>query len=258
MPSLVSLLLTWVVVKGIDALLAMQGTPSPQAHVPPPRVPPRGRRPTHPAGTSAATPAAPPTTVPATFTPPWPQVTPSGLPPFPGSGWVPDQPPPAAVVSRAFQLLPSLWSGGPGTFKVENTAGRWIAYRATPMAGGKRGVVAYRESQHATFLTPPPEAPATRPVVTPAGPVTTASHRPAPSNPQASAAAPTSTSLPTLRRGSKGPDVVILQRELSIAADGDFGPATERAVRAYQSAHGLSADGVVGPQTWGSLLGKAA
>jgi colicin import membrane protein len=63
---------------------------------------------------------------------------------------------------------------------------------------------------------------------------------------------------PTLRRGSKGPAVVQLQQRLGIGADGDFGPATDTAVRAFQKANGLGADGVVGPRTWASLGGGSA
>jgi len=74
---------------------------------------------------------------------PWPQVVPAGLPAFPGHGWTPDNPPPAAVQSRAWALLHQLWTGGAGTFKTEQTGGRWITYQAQPM-GTKRGVVAYR------------------------------------------------------------------------------------------------------------------
>jgi peptidoglycan hydrolase-like protein with peptidoglycan-binding domain len=40
---------------------------------------------------------------------------------------------------------------------------------------------------------------------------------------------------------------------LPIRVDGDFGSHTYAAVYDYQSWNGLSQDGVVGPQTWGSL-----
>lgn len=61
-----------------------------------------------------------------------------------------------------------------------------------------------------------------------------------------------------LKKGAKGEEVKRLQRALTaaghaVAADGDFGPATDRAVRAFQAARGLGADGVVGPATWGAL-----
>ncbi len=59
---------------------------------------------------------------------------------------------------------------------------------------------------------------------------------------------------PVLRRGSMGPAVTALQRALSllggdIAVDGAFGQNTDRAVRSFQSRHGLAPDGVVGPRT---------
>jgi peptidoglycan LD-endopeptidase CwlK len=53
-----------------------------------------------------------------------------------------------------------------------------------------------------------------------------------------------------LKKGSKGKEVERVQRALGIKVDGDFGPATENAVRAYQKRKGLSADGIVGPNTW--------
>ena len=57
-----------------------------------------------------------------------------------------------------------------------------------------------------------------------------------------------------LQLGSKGSDVEDLQTALGITADGDFGPATQKAVKAYQTAHGLTADGIVGPATFASLV----
>lgn len=53
--------------------------------------------------------------------------------------------------------------------------------------------------------------------------------------------------------GDEGPDVVKVQESLLIPADGDFGQITHNAVEAFQKAHGLEADGVVGPKTWDAL-----
>jgi hypothetical protein len=64
-----------------------------------------------------------------------------------------------------------------------------------------------------------------------------------------------------LRKGSKGLNVtrwqhfLIGQGHLRSRADGDFGPRTEKATKAFQRAQGLSADGMVGPQTLGKALG---
>lgn len=59
---------------------------------------------------------------------------------------------------------------------------------------------------------------------------------------------------PVLRRGSKGEAVKDLQKRLhGLDVDGDFGPATEAAVKRFQSAHKLEVNGIVGPQTWAAL-----
>ncbi len=63
-----------------------------------------------------------------------------------------------------------------------------------------------------------------------------------------------------LRKGSKGRDVTRWQNfligrgHLNAVADGDFGPLTERATKAFQRANGLSSDGIVGPATLGQAM----
>jgi peptidoglycan hydrolase-like protein with peptidoglycan-binding domain len=53
-----------------------------------------------------------------------------------------------------------------------------------------------------------------------------------------------------LKRGSTGAPVVALQRALRISADGQFGPATEAAVKTLQRTAKLAVTGVVGTVTW--------
>jgi peptidoglycan hydrolase-like protein with peptidoglycan-binding domain len=50
-----------------------------------------------------------------------------------------------------------------------------------------------------------------------------------------------------------GGTVSALQTALGISADGIYGPQTRRAVRRFQRAHGLSVDGVAGPATLAAL-----
>ena len=61
-----------------------------------------------------------------------------------------------------------------------------------------------------------------------------------------------------LKLGSEGEDVKKLQVKLGIEAIGKFGPKTDAAVKAWQSAHGLTADGIVGDGTWSKMFGGAA
>ena len=64
---------------------------------------------------------------------------------------------------------------------------------------------------------------------------------------------------PLEKQGSTGEDVKTVQYLVTAhghpsGVDGDFGPATKAAVQAFQSSRGLSADGIVGPQTWPQLI----
>jgi len=66
------------------------------------------------------------------------------------------------------------------------------------------------------------------------------------------------TTTSTLRYGSTGGSVTLLQQKLnsfgySFSADGVFGNNTLTAVKSFQSSRGLAADGIVGPQTWSAL-----
>ncbi len=69
-----------------------------------------------------------------------------------------------------------------------------------------------------------------------------------------------------LRRGSTGPNVVIVQASLNRIAqnypaipkianvDGIYGSRTEASVRSFQEIFGLTPDGIVGPATWYALV----
>lgn len=68
---------------------------------------------------------------------------------------------------------------------------------------------------------------------------------------------------PTLKFGASGNITKIAQERLislgfscgSSGADGKFGNGTKNAVIAFQKAHGLAADGIIGQNTWRKLLG---
>jgi putative chitinase len=61
--------------------------------------------------------------------------------------------------------------------------------------------------------------------------------------------------LETVRVGSRGDTVRLVQQKLGLTADGVFGPGTERAVKQWQEANGLTADGIIGPKSLARLLG---
>jgi putative chitinase len=57
-----------------------------------------------------------------------------------------------------------------------------------------------------------------------------------------------------LKVGSTGEDVTKLQVKLGVDPIGKFGPKTEAAVKGWQSAHGLTPDGIVGDATWAKMF----
>ena len=59
--------------------------------------------------------------------------------------------------------------------------------------------------------------------------------------------------MTTLKKGSRGADVVTLQKKLNLQADGIFGVLTEEAVKEFQKNNGLVADGIVGTKTWAKI-----
>lgn len=74
---------------------------------------------------------------------------------------------------------------------------------------------------------------------------------------------PSSVSRPTLRTGSRGDSVRLLQTLLNragyeLAVDGIFGTMTRCSVKGFQSERGLAVDGIVGKQTWAALEGGGA
>jgi putative chitinase len=62
-----------------------------------------------------------------------------------------------------------------------------------------------------------------------------------------------------LKKGDNNENVKLMQQKLGIEpAVTNFGPKTEAAVKAWQSANGLTADGIVGPATWAKIMGEGA
>ena len=60
-----------------------------------------------------------------------------------------------------------------------------------------------------------------------------------------------------IQGGDSGPAVAAAQKLLKVTADGLFGTGTLGAVRAFQGAHSLAQDGVIGPLTWSALEAAA-
>jgi peptidoglycan hydrolase-like protein with peptidoglycan-binding domain len=64
---------------------------------------------------------------------------------------------------------------------------------------------------------------------------------------------------PVVQNGSQGHPIRTLQFLLrahghNLTVDGMFGPATEAAVKAFQTSKGMTADGIMRAQTWSTLI----
>ena len=62
--------------------------------------------------------------------------------------------------------------------------------------------------------------------------------------------------METIKKGSRGENVKLLQTALHLIPDGVFGKITDEAVRAFQRKNNLVADGIVGDATWAKILGN--
>ena len=61
-----------------------------------------------------------------------------------------------------------------------------------------------------------------------------------------------------IKPGDKGENVKLIQHALTLVEDGDYGPATKKAVVAFQDNHdNLDSNGIVGPKTWEALMKTA-
>ena len=59
-----------------------------------------------------------------------------------------------------------------------------------------------------------------------------------------------------LKKGDNNEQVKQLQVKLQLDPVGNFGHKTEEAVKMWQAAHGLTADGMVGDKTWAMIMGE--
>ena len=78
-----------------------------------------------------------------------------------------------------------------------------------------------------------------------------------PTKPAAKKSAPAKkAAFKPIKIGSNGESVKKIQKLLGLKADGDFGPGTEKAVKAFQSSNKLKADGIVDSVTIKALKAK--
>lgn len=196
--------------------------------------------------------------------PAWPAApVPGSLPPFPGPGWVPDEPVTATVAARAAYWNPQLWDYTNKTIRKayvqEQFGGSWVTFSAAWHPGAS-GPQTYMATEAWRIASAPPIAPPTTPV----GPVAPA---PTPTPGMLAKPAPVSPYPGTGAYASNAPYILRYQTALAYLAqsygfskwnpgalDGKYGPNTVAAVRAFQGDQSVSpVDGMCGAATAAAL-----
>lgn len=205
---------------------------------------------------------------------PWPSgPVPATLPPFPGAGWEPDTPVTPDIVTRAKYWNALLWDYSTKTqrkpFVQENFGGEWVTFAAAWHPGDK-GPKTYMATEawrvkrapgtSPAAYAPPANAPAQAPAYVPAAAPGAAPPAQAPPMQQR---APLAAVQPYPGPGawkSNAPYVKRYQAALAALGyyhgniDGDAGPLTQGAVKAFQTHAGVSPiDGQAGGATAAAL-----
>ena len=171
----------------------------------------------------------------------------------------PNQPPDRRPMSSANKLLIAVSVAAIFVFgglsillgqkKQPPTPAPVVSNTATPQPGGYLTV----DEAQAQITATPTAAPAMIVTPEPATPVPNFEMTPQP------------TDIPTLKKGATGDAVKSMQRRLQELGymrpdsdDGQFGQGTENAVKAFQNANNLRADGAAGAQTLTKLFSDDA
>ncbi len=200
-----------------------------------------------------STPATPATPAPAATLPPWPTgPTPGTLPTFPGPGWCPDTPVTPAVSARASYWNNLLWDTSKKTVRKpyvqEMMGGQWVTFAAAWHAGDS-GPQTFMATEAWRVCTNPPVAPSPTPAPAPG-------QHPSPVSPYPGAGAYASNGAYITRYQNALQWLSQTQGQAAWdpkGVDGKYGPNTSAAVKAFQTAHGLTADGAAGADTAAAL-----
>jgi hypothetical protein len=171
--------------------------------------------------------------------------------------------------SEKYRVIDTLPAGGTVSPVGRNGTGEWLRVQANregwiPAGSVNCANVKVLDIPTVSPADVPPQ-PTDTPTITP-----TPTHTPQPTDTPTSTPTntPTPKPIPTLSRTLRlqnpymqGSDVLLLQQKLLElrytevgTADGIFGPATEKAVKNFQSGHSLAVDGVVGQNTWQAIF----